>query len=591
MIKIYTHFLFLGILLVQCLSSFAQNEFYNNGALVTLNQGSGDAEPVLYVNGNLTNSDGLLNNSNSFLQINSGNFTNTVSTYYYQSTGKEVFSGTTDNTISGTWNGTALNRNQFYNLKVSKASATGENLILGSLTGNVANINAEGTLEFTGSNGIIRTQTTSAGSPYSGNYTNELYVRNPSASAIIGNSTGSGATTKYIEGKLRRQVNGTDTYFFPIGVAKAGLDGMEAFSIKMNSLSVSGSTTGLLGYIQPAGTPSINSDLISNGGILFYDIGYFVGSNNNFSQCVGGPDGHDDVAVINQAITHEWIVTPNVTPTSVNYNLTVYPGSNLDNITYAAMGTPCDDVYSQAKYLARDGRIGGNTAVGPTVNYWVPGVYGLYQSPTGNTISSQNGFSRFRLFGATDNNTSLPIELSSFTITPVNNEYFELNWQTASELNNAGFYLQRSTDGFNFEDIGWVAGNGTSNTINKYSFNDKNVEANIGYYYRLKQIDLDNSFNYSNVLFGKLIGNNFDILNIYPNPASINPTVTVFSPNDDIVETTIMDVLGRKIKTQSTKLIKGNNSFDLQTEDLASATYLIRFQSNNTTVTKKFVKK
>lgn len=232
MIKIYTHFLFLGILLVQCLSSFAQNEFYNNGALVTLNQGSGDAEPVLYVNGNLTNSDGLLNNSNSFLQINSGNFTNTVSTYYYQSTGKEVFSGTTDNTISGTWNGTALNRNQFYNLKVSKASATGENLILGSLTGNVANINAEGTLEFTGSNGIIRTQTTSAGSPYSGNYTNELYVRNPSASAIIGNSTGSGATTKYIEGKLRRQVNGTDTYFFPIGVAKAGLDGMEAFSIK-----------------------------------------------------------------------------------------------------------------------------------------------------------------------------------------------------------------------------------------------------------------------------------------------------------------------------------------------------------------------
>ncbi|MEZ5027135.1 MAG: T9SS type A sorting domain-containing protein [Chitinophagales bacterium] len=591
MIKIYTHFLFLGILLVQCLSSFAQNEFYNNGALVTLNQGSGDAEPVLYVNGNLTNSDGLLNNSNSFLQINSGNFTNTVSTYYYQSTGKEVFSGTTDNTISGTWNGTALNRNQFYNLKVSKASATGENLILGSLTGNVANINAEGTLEFTGSNGIIRTQTTSAGSPYSGNYTNELYVRNPSASAIIGNSTGSGATTKYIEGKLRRQVNGTDTYFFPIGVAKAGLDGMEAFSIKMNSLSVSGSTTGLLGYIQPAGTPSINSDLISNGGILFYDIGYFVGSNNNFSQCVGGPDGHDDVAVINQAITHEWIVTPNVTPTSVNYNLTVYPGSNLDNITYAAMGTPCDDVYSQAKYLARDGRIGGNTAVGPTVNYWVPGVYGLYQSPTGNTISSQNGFSRFRLFGATDNNTSLPIELSSFTITPVNNEYFELNWQTASELNNAGFYLQRSTDGFNFEDIGWVAGNRTSNTINKYSFNDKNVEANIGYYYRLKQIDLDNSFNYSNVLFGKLIGNNFDILNIYPNPASINPTVTVFSPNDDIVETTIMDVLGRKIKAQSTKLIKGNNSFDLQTEDLASATYLIRFQSNNTTVTKKFVKK
>lgn len=179
----------------------------------------------------------------------------------------------------------------------------------------------------------------------------------------------------------------------------------------------------------------------------------------------------------------------------------------------------------------------------------------------------------------------------SFILTPIKNEYFELNWQTASELNNAGFYLQRSTDGTNFEDIGWIAGNGTSTSINKYSFNDKNVEVNVGYYYRLKQIDTDNSFNYSNVLFGKLIGNHFDVLNIYPNPASINPTVTVFSPIEDHVETTIMDVLGRKIKVQSTKIIKGNNSFDLTIDDLASATYLIKFQSNNTTITKKFVKK
>ncbi|MEZ5054074.1 MAG: T9SS type A sorting domain-containing protein [Chitinophagales bacterium] len=59
----------------------------------------------------------------------------------------------------------------------------------------------------------------------------------------------------------------------------------------------------------------------------------------------------------------------------------------------------------------------------------------------------------------------------------------------------------------------------------------------------------------------------------------------------DHVETTIMDVLGRKIKVQSTKIIKGNNSFDLTIDDLASATYLIKFQSNNTTITKKFVKK
>ncbi|MEZ5054076.1 MAG: hypothetical protein R2807_04815 [Chitinophagales bacterium] len=121
------------------------------------------------------------------------------------------------------------------------------------------NVNAAGTLEFTGSNGIIRTQTTSAGSPYSGNYTNELYIQNPSASAITRHSTGSGATTKYIEGKLRRQVNGTDTYFFPIGVSKSGLDGMEAISINMNALSIADGSTVIRLYTTAA-TPSINSD-------------------------------------------------------------------------------------------------------------------------------------------------------------------------------------------------------------------------------------------------------------------------------------------------------------------------------------------
>ena len=556
-----------------------------------MNTGSASATPTLFVNGNLVNQNGAFTNSGSFLELK-GNIANNPTTYNYISTGIERFSGSSNQTIYGTWNGTASNRNQFYNLKIYKTVISGENIILDNgVTGNTVNINATGTLNFEGTNGIIRTQSTSSTSPFTGNYANTLNILNTSTSAIINASTNPTNLTRYIEGKLQRQVN-SGTYYFPVGVEKTGLDGMEAFSITINSLSAS---TGLLGYIQnvPAGRLSIANDLIANGGVLFYDIGSFSNpTQNNFSQCVGGPDGHDDVAVIDQAITHEWMVIPSAAPASVDYDISVSPGTVLENqITYSMMGSPCNGLYNKAQYLARDGRIGGNSAVGPTVNYWVPGVQGLYQRPTLKILDNQNGFSRFRLFGASDNNTSLPVELTKFYITPVNNEYFNLNWETASELNNAGFYIQRSTAGTPFENIGWVSGNGTTSSINKYSFTDRNVIPNTIYYYRLQQIDINQAFKYSNTLSGILnASNDFNVLNIVPNPTTINPQATVFIPENGKIQISIYDILGQNLNDNFISLSKGNNIVDIDMSDLATATYLVKFNYNNTTIIKKIIK-
>jgi len=597
MIKFYN----LSILLLFLFLSFnqqtyAQNEFYNNGGIVYLNAGSGSSTPTLFVNGNIINQNGTFTNNNSFLELK-GDITNNASTYHYvsQSGAIERLSGSGNQTIKGTWNGTASNQDQFYNLKIYKTSATGEIIILdNALTGNSVNINPSGTLNFESTNGIVRTQSSSSTSPFTGNYTNTLYVQNPATTAIVGHNTGSGAVTKYVEGKLRRQVNSTGTYFFPVGVEKSGLDGMEALSVTMNSLTMpSGSTTGLLSYIQPAANPTYSGDLVTNGDVLFYDIGYFTNpAMNNFSQCTGGPDGHDDVAVIDQAITHEWIVSPNVVPTSVNYNISVLPGTVLESqINYATMGATCNSTYAKAQYLARDGKIGGNGAVGPTINYWVPGVTGYYQRPTLKTLSGQTGFSRFRVFGASDNNTSLPVELTKFTLTPINNEYFSLNWETASELNNAGFYIQRSKNGAPFENVGWIAGHGTSSIIHQYSFADRDIEHNTIYYYKLMQLDNDNSFKYSNTLSGILDGaSSFDIFSIIPNPANINPEATLFAPENGNVEVTIFDILGQKMKADLFALNKGNNKIIVDMTNLATATYLVKFNFNNNIITKKIVK-
>lgn len=589
MAKLYK-FIFILLLFLYYNLLYCQNEFYNNGAVVYLSSGASSTTPTLFVNGNLINQDGEFTNDGSFLELK-GNITNNPTSYHYISTGIERFTGNSNQTIYGSWNGTTSNQDQFYTLKINKSSSTGENIILdNSVTGNTVKINAGGSLVFESSNGIIRTQSTSSTSPYTGDYTNTLYVQNPSTSAISGHSSGNGATTKYIEGKLRRQVS-SGTYFFPVGVEKTGFDGMEAFTVTINSLTMpSGSSTGLLGYIQPATNLTYMSDLVADGDKIFFDVGAFTGNQIHFSECTGGPDGQDDVAVIDQAITHEWIVTPNTSPTAVDYDITVKPGTALETqINYSILGSPCNSIYSKAQYLARNGLIGGDGAVGPTVNF--SGLTGYYQAPNSKTLTSQSGFSRFRIFGASDLNTSLPVELTKFFITPVNNEYFNLDWETASEFNNSGFFIERSTNGTPFQQIGWIIGNGTTNTVHEYSFSDRNVLPNTLYYYRLKQVDFNQAFKYSNTLSGILNTNdNLNVFSIVPNPTISTSQATVYVAESGNLQLSVYDVLGQVIKSTSVALNKGNNTVDINLSNLASATYLVKFQFNNNTLTKRIIK-
>ena len=93
----------------------------------------------------------------------------------------------------------------------------------------------------------------------------------------------------------------------------------------------------------------------------------------------------------------------------------------------------------------------------------------------------------------------LPIELIYFTAT-INDFDIELNWETASEINNSGFEIQKSTDGINFTTISWINGNGTSSSINDYSYTDlKSLNSGV-IYYRFKQIDNNGEFKYSQIV-------------------------------------------------------------------------------------------
>jgi hypothetical protein len=108
-------------------------------------------------------------------------------------------------------------------------------------------------------------------------------------------------------------------------------------------------------------------------------------------------------------------------------------------------------------------------------------------------LSSISGSLHVYVFGF-----GLPVELISFGAKS-KQSFIQLDWITATEINNEGFEIQRSVDGENFTSIGWVYGNGSTTEIIEYKFKDNEPMQGINYY-RLKQIDFDGQYEYSNIV-------------------------------------------------------------------------------------------
>ena len=124
---------------------------------------------------------------------------------------------------------------------------------------------------------------------------------------------------------------------------------------------------------------------------------------------------------------------------------------------------------------------------------------------------------------------ALPVELLDFSARKIE-KTVELNWQTASERNNAGFEIERADNGGDWEPIGYVEGNGTSNVFLDYAFVDR--EPFMGNnYYRLKQIDLDGQYDYSSMRHVLFTANNNAALSVYPNPSSGQFTIGINNPD------------------------------------------------------------
>lgn len=173
----------------------------------------------------------------------------------------------------------------------------------------------------------------------------------------------------------------------------------------------------------------------------------------------------------------------------------------------------------------------------------------------------------------------LPVELTSFSAIYTNTGV-ELTWLTSTETNNQGFSIERKTSISDWSTIGFVGGNGTTTKPSFYSFVDNNVEANT-YYYRLKQLDFDGSFEYSNVIeIDVKPVNEYALSQNYPNPFNPSTTIEFSIAEQGLVNLSVYNLLGEKVATIVSEMMEsGNHKIEFNAYNLASGIYLVKMTS------------
>ncbi|MBK6878444.1 MAG: hypothetical protein IPG99_18925 [Ignavibacteria bacterium] len=156
--------------------------------------------------------------------------------------------------------------------------------------------------------------------------------------------------------------------------------------------------------------------------------------------------------------------------------------------------------------------------------------------------SGVTSFSDFAIGGDSAINP-LPVELTSF-VASVNGRNVELKWTTSSELNNAGFDVERRTEGTEtWTKLGFIDGNGTTGQSSSYTFSDRNV-ASGKYGYRLKQSDFNGNYTYYNLSSEVITGvpENFALSQNYPNPFNPSTMINYDLPFDAKVSLIVYDM-------------------------------------------------
>jgi hypothetical protein len=174
----------------------------------------------------------------------------------------------------------------------------------------------------------------------------------------------------------------------------------------------------------------------------------------------------------------------------------------------------------------------------------------------------------------------VPVELTSFTASALNGAV-NLNWSTATETNNAGFEVQRKVGGGEFASVAFVEGKGTTTQIQSYTFTDNGL-SNGTYTYRLKQVDLDGTFEYSSEVEADVSTPSVFTLNQnYPNPFNPSTAINFSLAVDSKVSLKVFDVLGQEVANLvNTNIAAGSHTVNFDASSLNSGVYFYQIEAN-----------
>lgn len=185
------------------------------------------------------------------------------------------------------------------------------------------------------------------------------------------------------------------------------------------------------------------------------------------------------------------------------------------------------------------------------------------------------GFSiyEFNLFAA----TPLPVSLTSFTAVP-QGKAVAVEWTTATELNNAGFEVQRSTNGLDFTTLARVDGAGNSQLANSYRYLDAAPLATLAYY-RLQQTDFDGKTVYSPVVAVQAAGRALATLSVYPNPTAERATLEWDASAASPVQWRLTNSLGQLVHTETLAAQAGHNAQAIDLQPYAAGSYVLTVEA------------
>lgn len=344
----------------------------------------------------------------------------------------------------------------------------------------------------------------------------------------------------------------------------------------------------------------ITDSVVTSGGQLANGNGTYDLSNTSWKDVPGGTFVRLGSSLTNDDNVSDRILVYNGTGSGNLPNLDgglngdqliAFTGSSTDPYFIAGITWGTDGWMAKSNSYAPG--TSSDIELGSSNNYYFNGSVNGDASTTRTALTNSSNWSSYggtiyNDLTSSIGNGALPIELSFFT-GALNGNIIQLRWKTETEINNYGFEIERSDENSDWAVINFVKGYGNTNSPKSYSYNDVNVGQSGIYYYRLKQIDNDGSYEYSDIVtVGVGTPDQYNLSQNYPNPFNPETKINFSIPVKQFVSLKVYNALGELVKELVSEFKEaGNYSVTFDGSDLSSGIYIYRLETQKFVMNKK----